>query len=283
MKPPRVGRGDSLTHARPPGDRDTRRGPPNTYAARGHPATGGALPRPAGSLGNANVARGAGSPAATGRTPAGWGTRGSPLIRGAGARDADAPSWPARAPGGRRARAATDRYREGLRRQRAEPGAVSEERSDRERRERMERGFGGGRGRKRETLPGAPRDHSGLDSSREDTTSWLPERPPLAGSALPPPPAVRAARLRLSLRRFAANPARLCPPPRPPASRLHDNSAPTPRPAPPPRRRDSKGSRLTSSGGGVNGGQRPIRGEGREGKRREDRKGLECICWRGGA
>lgn len=128
------------------------------------------------------------------------------LIRGAGARDADAPSWPARAPGGRRARAATDRYREGLRRRRAEPGAVSEERSDRERRERMERGGGG---RKRETLPGAPRDHSGLDSSREDTTSWLPERPPPAGPARPPPPAVRATRLRLSLRRFAATSARL--------------------------------------------------------------------------
>lgn len=84
--------------------------------------------------------------------PAGWGTRGSPLLRGAGARDADAPSWPARAPGGRRARAATDRYREGLRRQRAEPGAVSEERSDRERRERVE----GVWGREREEAGDAP-------------------------------------------------------------------------------------------------------------------------------
>lgn len=229
------------------------------------------------------MARGAGSPAATGRTPGGMGNsgltshsrrgragRGRSLVAGASSRRA------ARAgryrPLPRGAAAAAGGAGGGLRgaERPREAGASGA-------------GCGGGRGRKRETLPGARRDHSGLDSSREDTTSWLPERPPLAGSALPPPPAVRATRLRLSLRRFPATSALLCPPPRPPASRLHDNSAPTPRPAPPPRRRDSKGSRLTSSGGGVNGGQRPIRGEGREGKRREVRKGLEHIGWRGGA
>lgn len=74
-----------------------------------------------------------------------------------------------------------------------------------------------------------------------------------------------AARPRLSRGRFAATSAGLYPPPPPPASRLHDNRAPTPRPAPPPRRLDSEGSGLTSPRGGAYRGQRPIRGEGRAG------------------
>lgn len=252
-------RGD--THACPPGVCNTRIGPPQTHAAPAHPALGRAPPRLSGSRGDANAVRGTGSPGATRWGPSGIRAQGSPLLRVAGARAADAPSWPTRAPGGLRAPATTDRYREGPRRRRAEPGAVEEERRSRERRERREQG---GDAPKRSLRPPGP------SRVREDIAQWLPERP---GSALPPCRAVRAARPPFSLGWLAATSVRLCPPPSPPASRLHDNSAPTPRPAPPPRHRDSEGAGSRLRGDGVSGGQRPIRGLGKERKGRGDRKG----------
>ncbi|KAK2085063.1 hypothetical protein P7K49_036363, partial [Saguinus oedipus] len=62
----------------------------------------GATPRPPGPRGDA--ARGADG-AAKGSGRGG----GSPLLRRVGAQAADAPSWPTRAPGWRRARTVTDR------------------------------------------------------------------------------------------------------------------------------------------------------------------------------
>lgn len=77
---------EGACHARPPGDRDTRKGPLDTHAARARPGPGGAPLRPSGSPGDADVARGAGSPAATGRTPGGMGVLGAHLSSAARAR-----------------------------------------------------------------------------------------------------------------------------------------------------------------------------------------------------
>lgn len=78
------------------------RGPRPRPLPTGRLVARGAPPRPSGPPGDA--ARGADG---TARGPGPGG--GSPLLRRAGARAADAPSWLARAPGGRRARAVTDR------------------------------------------------------------------------------------------------------------------------------------------------------------------------------
>lgn len=153
--------------ARPPEDRDSKGRPaPHLRCTRGHER---------GSRGETPGRDGAGT----------GGTERAGLT-------SQARRGPRTLPRGRRARAATDRYREGLRRQRAEPGAVAEERRGRERREPTEQGRGG-RG---EALPATPR---GLERAPQDPAPPPPERPPPAGCTLRPPRAVRAARPRLGL------------------------------------------------------------------------------------
>lgn len=65
-------------HARPPGDRDIRKGPPNTHAAHAHPAPGGARDTAASirSTKDSDAAREAVSPPAIGRERCGTGDPG---------------------------------------------------------------------------------------------------------------------------------------------------------------------------------------------------------------
>lgn len=170
------------THSRPPGVRDTRRSPPPTHAASARSALGSAPPRLAGSGRDADAARGAGSPGATGwGDQAGWGRRAhlsfasrerGPRTLPRGQRERPA--------GGARARAATDRYREGL-----NGGGRSRGRSLGSRGAKR----GGGQGEGKAAGRGAPRRSlrpPGPSCIWQDTAPGLPERPPLAGSAPPP-------------------------------------------------------------------------------------------------
>lgn len=157
----------------------------------------------------------------------GTGAQGSPRSLVAGARAADAPSWPPGAPGGRRARAA----RQGRSRPLPPRGA-----------ELAAGGAGGGRcaaagPREAGAAKGTGRgrcEHPGPAAPRRTPRLGCPAA--AAGRARAPFPAGGPAGRAASLgpRWLAATSAPPAgPPPLPLASRLHDNSAPTPRPPAP--------------------------------------------------